>query len=344
MTSATRTTHAPTVISGRRVALVLVLAAVGLLLAGVIGLTVGTRLIGLGTVVDAVLRFDGDALQLVVRESRIPRTVIGIVVGLALGAAGAVMQGLTRNALADPGILGVNAGASVAVAIAVAALGLSSFPVLMAFALLGALIATAIVVLLSAAAGDGSPVTLVLAGVALAAVLGGATTALVLLNPTAFLHMRSWESGALAGRDLSILAVAGPVIAVGLVLALLLTRSLDVLALGDDTAASLGVPMRLVRAGAVVVVTLLAGTATAVAGPIAFLGLAVPHIARGLVGASQKAIVPLSALLGAIVIVLGDVVGRLVIAPQEVPVGIVMAFVAAPFMVWIGRRRSLTQL
>ena len=343
MTTTAPAERAPAVVRGGRSTLVFLLAGIGLLLAAIVGLTVGSKFIGLDTVLDAILRFDGDGLQLDVRESRIPRTVLGIVVGLALGAAGAVMQGLTRNALADPGILGVNAGASVAVAIAVAALGLSSFPALMAFALVGALIATAIVVLL-AAAGDGSPVTLVLSGVALAAVLGGATTALVLLNPTAFLHMRSWESGALAGRDLGILTVAGPAIAVGLALALLLTRSLDLLALGDDTAASLGVRMGLVRTGAVVVVTLLAGTATAVAGPVAFLGLAVPHIARGVAGPSQRVVVPLSALFGAIVMVLGDVVGRIVIAPQEVPVGIVMAFVAAPFMVWIGRRRSLTEL
>lgn len=230
-----------------------------------------------------------------------------------------------------------------AVAIAVAALGIHDFPALMAAALVGALVATIGVVLLGSA-GGGSPVTLVLAGVALAAVLGGLTTALVLLNPHAFLQMRSWESGALAGRDLSILTVAGPTIVVGLVLALAITRSLDVLALGDDTAAALGVRIGPLRTGAVASVTLLAGTATAVAGPVAFLGLAAPHIARGIVGSSQKAIVPLAAVIGAIVVVLGDVVGRVVIAPQEVPVGIVMAFVAAPFLIWIGRRRNPVQL
>lgn len=323
--------------------LVVVLAAAALIVTAGIGLAVGTKPVGIDTVIDAIVRFDGSDLQLVVRESRIPRTVFGILVGLALGAAGAVMQGLTRNALADPGILGVNAGASVAVAVAVAALGIGDFPGLMAAALAGALLATIGVVLLGAA-GGGSPVTLVLAGVALAAVLGGVTTALVLLNPTAFLQMRSWESGALAGRDLSILAVAGPAIAVGLVLALAITRSLDVLALGDDTAAALGVRIGPLRTGAVASVTLLAGTATAVAGPVAFLGLAAPHVARGLVGSSQKAIVPLAAVIGAIVVVLGDVVGRVVIAPQEVPVGIVMAFVAAPFLIWIGRRKKPVQL
>jgi iron complex transport system permease protein len=322
---------------------VFVLALVALVVAAGVGLTVGTKLVGFDTVVDAVFRFDGSDLQLVVRESRIPRTVIGIVVGLALGAAGAVMQGLTRNALADPGILGVNAGASVAVAVAVAALGVSDFPQLMGFALAGALIATIGVVLLGAA-GGGSPVTLVLSGVALAAVLGGVTTALVLLNPMSFLHMRSWESGALAGRDLSLLLVAGPAIAIGLAIALLMTRSLDVLALGDDTAAALGVKIGRLRTGAVAAVTLLAGTATALAGPIAFLGLAAPHIARGFVGSSQKAVVPLSALIGAIVVVLGDVIGRVIISPQEVPVGIVMAFVAAPFLIVIGRRRNPVQL
>ena len=323
--------------------LVVVLAAAALIVTAGIGLAVGTKPVGIDTVIDAIVRFDGSDLQLVVRESRIPRTVFGILVGLALGAAGAVMQGLTRNALADPGILGVNAGASVAVAVAVAALGIGDFPGLMAAALAGALLATIGVVLLGAV-GGGSPVTLVLAGVALAAVLGGVTTALVLLNPTAFLQMRSWESGALAGRDLSILAVAGPAIAVGLVLALAITRSLDVLALGDDTAAALGVRIGPLRTGAVASVTLLAGTATAVAGPVAFLGLAAPHVARGLVGSSQKAIVPLAAVIGAIVVVLGDVVGRVVIAPQEVPVGIVMAFVAAPFLIWIGRRKKPVQL
>lgn len=343
MTTAARTRRDPRRLSAGRVALVVVLAVAALALTTVIGLTVGTKPVGLDTVFAAIAHFDGSDLQLVVRESRIPRTTLGLVVGLALGAAGAVMQGLTRNALADPGLLGVNAGASVAVAIAVAALGLHDFPHLMAFALGGALLATVAVVLLGAA-GGGSPVTLVLSGVALAAVLGGVTTALVLLNPTAFLQMRSWESGALAGRDLSILTIAGPAIAAGLVLALLMTRSLDVLALGDDTAAALGVRIGRMRTGAVAAVTLLAGTATAVAGPIAFLGLAAPHIARGVVGSSQKAIVPLAAVIGAIVVVLGDVVGRIIIAPQEVPVGIVMAFIAAPFLIWIGRRRNPVQM
>lgn len=343
MTTAARTTRDPRRHAAARIALVVVLALLSLVVVMGIGLTVGTKMIGLDTVVDAVTRFDGSDLQLVVRESRIPRTVLGIVVGLALGAAGAVMQALTRNALADPGILGVNAGASVAVAVAVAALGVADFPHLMAFALLGALVATIGVVLLGAL-GGGSPVTLVLSGVALAAVLGGITTALVLLNPTAFLHMRSWESGALAGRDLSLLAFAGPAIALGLAIALLMTRSLDVLALGDDTAAALGVRIGPLRTAAVVAVTLLAGTATALAGPVAFLGLAAPHIARGFVGASQKAVVPLAAVIGAIVVVLGDVVGRVIIAPQEVPVGIVMAFVAAPFLIVIGRRKNPVQL
>lgn len=319
------------------------LAVAALIAACIIGLSVGTKPVGLDTVFEAIVRFDGSDLQLVVRESRIPRTVFGLVVGLALGAAGAVMQGLTRNALADPGILGVNAGASVAVALAVATFGIRDFPHLMLAALVGALVTTIGVVLLGAA-GGGSPVTLVLAGVALAAVLGGITTALVLLNPTAFLQMRSWESGALAGRDLSILSAAGPAIAVGLALAFAITRSLDVLALGDDTAAALGVRIGPLRAGAVASVTLLAGTATAVAGPVAFLGLAAPHIARGIIGSSQKAIVPLAAVIGAIAVVLGDVVGRVIIAPQEVPVGIVMAFVAAPFLIWIGRRKNPVHL
>jgi iron complex transport system permease protein len=338
-----RTTRGPHRLSAGRTAIVVVLSVLGLVAATAVGLTVGTKPVGFDTVLDAVTRFDGSDLQLVVRESRIPRTVLGLIVGLALGAAGAVMQGLTRHALADPGILGVNAGASVAVAIAVAALGVTDFPLLMAFALGGALVATIGVVLLGAA-GGGSPVTLVLSGVALAAVLSGLTTALVLLNPTAFLRMRSWESGALAGRDLSILTVAGPAIAIGLVIALLLTRGLDVLALGDDTATALGTRIGPLRTGSVAAITLLAGTATAVAGPVAFLGLAAPHIARGIVGPSQKAVVPLAAVIGAIVVVLGDVVGRVIIAPQEVPVGIVMAFVAAPFLIWIGRRRNPVQL
>ncbi|MEU4014307.1 iron chelate uptake ABC transporter family permease subunit [Microbacterium sp. NPDC028030] len=343
MTASTRSSRGPRRSSTGRTALVVVLALLALAIAAGVGLTVGTKIVGLDTVLRAITDFDGSDPQLVVRESRIPRTVLGIVVGLALGAAGAIMQGLTRNALADPGLLGVNAGASVAVALAVAVLGIDAFPQLMAFALFGALVATIGVVLLGAA-GGGSPVTLVLSGVALTAVLAGVTTALVLLNPTAFLHMRSWESGALAGRDLSILPVAGPAIAIGLVLAQLMTRGLDLLALGDDTAAALGVKIGILRTGSVAAVTLLAGTATAVAGPVAFLGLAAPHIARGVVGPSQKAVVPLSAVIGAVVVVLGDVVGRVIIAPQEVPVGIVMAFVAAPFLIWIGRRRNPVQM
>jgi len=330
-------------VTGRRAAVAGVVATAALAGAVLLGLTIGSQVVGLPTVLDAVLHPQDTQLHRVVTESRIPRTALGLVVGTALGAAGALMQGLTRNALADPGILGVNAGASFAVAIAVAVVGSSQFPVLMVAALIGAVLATLAVVLIGSVS-RGNPITLVLAGVALAAVLGGATTALVLIRPTAFLAMRSWESGSLAGRDLDLLTTAGPAIAAGLLLAVAMTRNLDTLALGDDAAVALGVDVRRTRAGVIVAVTLLAGTATAVAGPVAFLGLAVPHVARGLVGSAMTALVPLSAVLGAAVVVVADVVGRVVISPQEVPVGIVMAFVAAPLLVWFGRSAKLPQL
>ncbi len=281
----------------------------------------------------------------VVLDLRVPRTIVGLLAGAALGVAGALMQAFTRNPLADPGILGVNAGAAFAVAAGVAFLGLREVSQFVWLAFAGALVVTVAVYLIgSSGRGAGDPVRLTLAGLALAAVLSGITTGLTLSDPDAFDSMRSWNAGSLLGRGLDVIAPVVPFVAVAVVLALVLAPGLNALALGDDVARAQGAHVTGIRIGVIVSVTLLAGAATALAGPISFVGLMVPHAVRWLFGVDQRVILPLSAILAPAIVLASDVLGRVVIAPAEVPVGIVTAFVGAPILIALARRRTARAL
>ncbi len=283
--------------------------------------------------------------DVVVRALRLPRTLLGVAVGLALGVAGALIQGHTRNPLADPGLLGVSSGAAFAVCLAVYAFGITSVTGSVWFALGGALVAAVAVFLLGTIGdGGGTPVTLALAGAAVTAFLGALTSALVLVDATTLDAYRFWVVGSLVGRGEDALPQVLPFLALGLLLAAVNAPALNTLQMGDDVARGLGARIGLARACGVAAVTLLTGAAVAVTGPIAFVGLVVPHVARAMTGPDHRWLLPYAGLLGAVLLVAADVVGRVVVRPAELPVGLVLAFVGAPFFIALVRRRRLVTL
>lgn len=326
-----------------RVAWLLVALAL-LVVVVAVGIAVGSKDIPLARVVAAFGTGDGSVDRTIVLGLRLPRTLLGILVGAALGVSGALMQGLTRNPLADPGLLGVNAGAAFAVVVAIGFLGVGATEDYLWFALSGALLAAVVVFLIgSAARGGPDPVSLTLAGVAVGAVLSAVSTGLTLLDPTAFDLMRNWTAGSLEGRGADVVLAAAPFFAVGAVLAALATRGLNAVALGDDVAASLGVhPVRM-RVLVAAAVAPLAGAATAVAGPIGFVGLMVPHAVRILTGADQRWMVAFSAVGGSLLVLAADILGRLAVRPAELPVGIVTAIVGAPVLIALACRMKPTR-
>lgn len=324
----------------------LLVALVLLLVAVTASLAVGSREIPLGTVVDALRGAGGNAQDvLVVRELRVPRTLVGIAVGVALGLSGALMQALTRNPLADPGLLGVNAGAAAAMVTAVGVLGLTSRLQLVWAAVAGAAVVSVLVYLLGATGrGGATPVRLALAGTAISAALYAYVSGMVLLDTRTFDRFRFWQVGTLAGHDLTVVAQLLPFFVVGTALALSQARALNALALGEDSGRALGAHVGRTRVLTAVAVTLLCGAATAAAGPIAFVGLAVPHLVRALTGPDQRWVLPLSCLVSPALLLVGDVLGRVVVRPGELEVSIVTAVLGAPVLIALVRRRRLAQL
>jgi iron complex transport system permease protein len=306
---------------------------------------VGSVHIPLGDVIGALVDPEATDEHVIVRDVRVPRTLVGIAVGAALGVAGALLQGLTRNPLADPGILGFESGAALAVVAAIFLLGVSSIAGYVWFALAGAAVAGGVVYALGASGGSrAAPVTLALAGAAVTALLTALTSAILILDVQTLNEFRFWVAGSLAGRDLDVLAGALPFMAAGLLLAFGSGRALNTQALGEDLARSLGQRVGRARAAGAAASVLLSGAAVAVAGPVAFIGLTVPHAARAIAGPDYRWVLPYSAVLGAILILVADVIGRVVAAPAEVPVGIVMAAVGVPAFIALVRRPRLAEL
>jgi iron complex transport system permease protein len=305
----------------------------------------GSKSISLGTVWQALVEADGSNDHLIVRSLRVPRTLLGLGVGAALGLAGALMQGVTRNPLADPGILGVDAGAALAVVIAIYTFDVSSLSQYVWFAFVGAGLASVIVYLLgSLGRGGATPVKLALAGAALSALLTSLTSTVLLLDVKTLDQFRFWVVGSLAGRDSEIIRQVAPFLVVGVVLALLSARSLNTLALGDDVARSLGQRVHLARGLSALAIVVLCGSATAAAGPVAFIGLTVPHVARAICGPDYRWILPWSLVLAPTLLLGADVLGRVIARPGEVQVGILTAFLGAPFFIALVRRRKLADL
>ncbi|MER7752170.1 iron ABC transporter permease [Kitasatospora sp. NPDC097643] len=318
--------------------LLLATGVCALALCAALSLALGSRSIPLSTVIDALTGavHGGDAD--VVTGLRVPRTVIGLAVGAALGVAGAVAQGITRNPLASPITLGINHGASLAVVAAIYALDLTRPAEYVWFAFLGAAVAAVAVYAMSRRAGDLDPVRLALAGTVLSVVLTSWTSALMLASHRTLDEARFWLAGSIAGRHLDTLLPVLPFLAVGLLGAFAIAPALNALALGDETAQSLGVPVARIRTAGGLVVVLLAGSAVAVCGPVAFIGLAAPHLVRPLLGNDHRWLLPGCLIAGPLLLLAADVLGRLVVRPSEIEVGIVTAFLGAPLLAVLARR------
>ncbi|MGW7546287.1 FecCD family ABC transporter permease [Streptomyces sp. NPDC054770] len=326
-----------------RRALVWPTAALAVAVVAVLSLAVGTRAVPPAAVLDALLHGGSSPDALVVRSLRLPRTEVGLTAGAALGLAGATLQAVTRNPLADPGILGLSQGAAAGVVLAIVLGGSGyGFGAYVWYAFTGAVLAACLVYGIAARGRSGaSPVKLALAGTALSAMTAGATTVVLTSSSATLDQFRFWQVGALSGRDTGTVVRMLPFLAAGAVLVLSCARGLDALALGDETARSLGHRVHVVRGCAALGATLLTAAAVAAAGPIAFVGLVVPHVARRLVrGGGYGRLLPLSALLGAGLLVAADVLGRVVRAPAEVPAGVMTALVGVPVLVALVRRKG----
>lgn len=340
----------PTAIRGRpglgrtaRLSLGLIVLAGILALVVLASLLLGTHSVAPRMVLRAFTEYDPAIYdQVVVRELRLPRTLIGLCVGAALALAGAVIQAVTRNPLGDPGVLGVNAGAAGGVVFSTAVAGLTSSGAFAAFAFAGALAASLTVLAVAGgSAGQAHPARLALAGAVVASLLGSWTTAMLLLDQRSLDVVRFWLAGSLVGRDISLLLPLLPWFGLGAVLALGMGRALDLLALGEDAARAAGMRTGRARLGAVVSVVLLSGASVAIAGPIGFIGLATPHAVRGFTGPDHRWLLPYCIVTGPILLLGADIAGRLIIRPSEVQAGIITAMAGAPLLIAIARYRRL---
>ncbi|MEU6928359.1 iron ABC transporter permease [Streptomyces sp. NPDC046385] len=317
-------------------------AVAALLLAILLSLAVGARAIPPSTVVDALLHGATSPDAEVVRQLRVPRTLIGLMVGAALALAGTALQGITRNPIADPGILGISQGASVGVVLAIAFAGVHSLTGYVWFAFAGAALASvAVYAIASRGRGGATPVKLALGGAAINALLLSVTTGVLTTKASALDEFRFWQIGSLDGRDAAIVAQIWPFLLLGTVLVLSVARGLDALALGEDVAKGLGQRVATVRIVGGLGATVLTGAAVAAAGPIAFVGLAVPHIARAVVGSDHRWVLPMAALIGPVMLLVSDVLGRILFPPGEVPAGVMTALIGVPFLVTLVRRKAV---
>lgn len=324
--------------SGKALALAALLCL--LAAASLLAVALGTVRIPLSTILDAIFRFDGSRNHLLVVAVRLPRVIAALLAGSALAVSGAIMQAITNNPLASPGLLGINAGAAFAVVSIMTFFGAGVGDIYIWFAFLGAGIAAFAVTLLSSFGPiRHSPVGLILAGAVVATFLTSLTSAVLIFDQSTLDAVRMWTAGSVTGRTMAQAATVAPYIAFGLIVSLFLGRHLTTLSLGADTARSVGQNTALWRGVAIVTVILLAGGAVALAGPIGFVGLIVPHIVRMAVSVDYRWIIPFSALGGALLVVGADMAGRMVFGSQNFPVGVTIALVGAPFFLWLARNR-----
>ncbi|MFV2196636.1 FecCD family ABC transporter permease [Nocardiopsis sp. LOL_012] len=328
----------------RRIAGLGLLAAL-LALTAVGSVLIGARTLDPGTVWLALSQQAGDEANIIVGEIRLPRTALGLLAGVSLGLAGALMQGHTRNPLGDPSILGVTFGAAFTVVLGIHFLGITDLTSQAWLALVGGGAAAVVVYLIGSVPGRGpTPITLALAGTAVSWLMYSLVSGIVLLDQDTMENFRFWRVGSLTGRAPSIIGQMLPFVAAGVALALANARALNALALGEDTARALGFRVGWARATGLAAITLLTGVTVAACGPIAFVGLIVPHLARGMVGPDHRWLLPYSALLGAVLLMSADVVGRFLAPPGELQVGVVLALLGAPFFIYVVRRRRLLSL
>ncbi|WP_448727196.1 FecCD family ABC transporter permease [Agrobacterium rosae] len=322
--------------------LLCLLATLGLLCT--LSVAIGTRDVDWGDIV-AALGGQADNIGQAAVAVRIPRTVLALVAGAALGLSGAIMQGVTRNPLADPGILGVNMGASLAVVIGVAWFNIDSANAFIWTAILGAGCSAVFVYTIgSLGRGGATPLKLALAGAATSVAFSSLVIAVVLPRNDIAGGIRSWQIGGVGGATFDRISHVLPFLAIGFLISMLSARKLNSLALGDELAAGLGERVAIARAFSALGAILLCGATTAVCGPIGFLGLVVPHLCRLLVGVDHRWLLPFSALGGAGLLLAADIVGRIVSRPAELDVGIVTALIGAPFFIWVVRRQRVREL
>ena len=330
----------------RRRRIVGLLALLGLaVLAVLASIAIGAKPIGLDGVWHGLTSPTGTENDIIIRSLRIPRTELAVLAGVALGVAGALIQGHTRNPLADPGLLGVTSGAAFAVVVGIFAFGMTSLYSYVWLAFLGAVATTALVFLLGAAGRGGpTPLTLALAGAAVSALMVGLISAMAVIDQQSLEAFRFWRVGAVAGRDPVIIGQVLPFLAVGLVLALANAPGLNALSLGEDVARSIGQHVLRTRILGIVAITLLTGGAVAACGPIGFVGLVVPHVARFITGPDHRWLLPYSGLIGAVLLLVADIIGRVIAWPSELQVGTVLALIGAPVFVGIVRRKRMVRL
>ncbi|MYS45496.1 iron chelate uptake ABC transporter family permease subunit [Streptomyces sp. SID5998] len=320
----------------------LVLSAAVLVLVALVSIAVGAKELSLAQVWHGLFQDSGTYADVVVGE-RLSRTVLGLLAGAALGLSGAVLQALTRNPLADPGVLGINAGASAAVVTAITYFGVTSLSGYVWFAFLGAAAVGALVWFLGGSRGA-TPVRLALAGAAIGAALYGYLQAVMIMDDAALGRMRFWTVGSLASATNATIVQVLPFLLAGTLLALLLARPLNALAMGDDTARALGANLNRTRALAMLAATVLCGAATAACGPIVFVGLMVPHVVRSFTGPDLRWVLPYATVLSPVLLLGADVIGRIVARPAEVQVGVVTAIIGGPVFILLVRRRRTAQL
>ncbi|KOV69034.1 iron ABC transporter permease [Streptomyces sp. AS58] len=323
-------------------ALGLLAAASIMVLVALSSITIGAKELSLGQVWHGLFESTGTYGDVVVDE-RLSRTVLGLLAGAALGLAGAVLQALTRNPLADPGLLGINAGASAAVVTAISFFGVTSLSGYVWFAFFGAAAVGALVWFLGGSRGA-TPVRLALAGTAISAALYGYLQAAMILDDAALAKMRFWTIGSLSTATDETIAQVLPFLVTGSVLALALARPLNAMAMGDDTAKALGANLNRTRALSMLAATVLCGAATAACGPIVFVGLMVPHVVRSFTGPDLRWILPYAAVLSPVLLLGADVLGRVVARPAELQVGIVTAILGGPVFIFLVRRRRTAKL
>lgn len=317
----------------------LVLGVILLLIVNFLSLVLGYTDLTFHTVIDAFSHFDGSNEHIIIQDVRLPRALIGTVVGASLAIAGALLQALTRNPLASPDILGFNAGASFFIVVALMLFSISSLQATTWIAFLGAMIAGLLVYFLGSVGRDGmTPIKMTLSGAAIAALFGSLTQGLLVMDESALDQMLFWMSGSVQGRELAILLSVLPYIIIGVVIALVIASKINILTMGDDVAKGLGQRTGFVKLVTGLAIILLAGGSVAIAGPIGFIGIVVPHIVRTVVGNDYRWIIPYCAIVGGIFLVIADIGARYVLMPEEVPVGIMTALVGIPFFIYIARK------
>lgn len=302
-------------------------------------ISVGAKSIPVHEVINALLRFDDQNFEhVVIWQLRLPRAVLALIVGASLSVAGALMQGITRNALAEPSILGLLHGASLAVVLLVSLFGVNNIAWIPLFAAIGALIAALLVwIIATSAPGGATPITLILSGAAVTAFLSAFIALIKLIDQDTFENLRVWLTGSLAGRDLAVLGWCSPWIIAGLIMALMVSRHITTFAMGEEAATGLGIEVGRLKAMVLFSVIALTASSVALVGPLGFVGLVIPHIVRLFVGHDYRRIVPYTALVGSLYLISVDILARIMFSPVEISTGIITSLIGAPLFVWLVR-------